>query len=46
MDATSRCRPSTLHACLSVAASSKDGALYRSQDVAKTWQRVDNRTAR
>ena len=38
--------PSTLHACLSVAASSKDGALYRSQDVAKTWQRVDNRTAR
>jgi photosystem II stability/assembly factor-like uncharacterized protein len=33
--------PSTLYACLSVAASSKDGALYRSQDVGKTWQRFD-----
>ena len=33
--------PSTLYACLSVAASSKDGALYRSQDLGKTWQRFD-----
>jgi photosystem II stability/assembly factor-like uncharacterized protein len=33
--------PNTLYACLSVAASSKDGALYRSQDVGKTWQRFD-----
>jgi photosystem II stability/assembly factor-like uncharacterized protein len=33
--------PSTLYACLSVAASSKDGALYRSQDVGRTWQRFD-----
>src|SRR5579864_4242558 len=33
--------PSTLYACLSVAASSKDGALYRSSDVGKTWQRFD-----
>ena len=33
--------PNTLYACLSVAASSKDGALYRSQDVGHTWQRFD-----
>jgi photosystem II stability/assembly factor-like uncharacterized protein len=33
--------PKTLYACLSVAASSKDGALYRSQDIGKTWQRFD-----
>ena len=33
--------PSTLYACLSVAASSKDGALYRSQDVGRSWQRFD-----
>src|SRR5262249_40883431 len=33
-----------LYACLSVAASSKDGALYRSQDVGKTWQRFDRVT--
>ena len=33
--------PKTLYACLSVAASSKDGALYRSQDVGKSWQRFD-----
>jgi photosystem II stability/assembly factor-like uncharacterized protein len=33
--------PSALYACLSVAASSKDGALYRSNDVGKTWQRFD-----
>ena len=36
--------PNTLYACLSVAASSKDGALYRSQDVGKTWQRFDKVT--
>jgi len=34
--------PRTLYACLSVAASSKDGALYRSRDVGATWQRFDN----
>jgi photosystem II stability/assembly factor-like uncharacterized protein len=33
--------PNTLYACLSVAAASKDGALYRSQDIGKTWQRFD-----
>jgi photosystem II stability/assembly factor-like uncharacterized protein len=27
-----------------VAVSSKDGALYRSQDVGKTWQRFDKVT--
>jgi photosystem II stability/assembly factor-like uncharacterized protein len=36
--------PNTLYACLSVAASSKDGALYRSQDIGKTWQRFDKVT--
>jgi photosystem II stability/assembly factor-like uncharacterized protein len=36
--------PGTLYACLSVAASSKDGALYRSRDVGKTWQRFDKVT--
>src|SRR5260370_21399093 len=34
----------TLYACLSGAASSKDGALYRSQDVGNTWQRFDKVT--
>ncbi|MBM3528177.1 MAG: hypothetical protein FJX62_08800 [Alphaproteobacteria bacterium] len=33
--------PKTIYACLSVAASSKDGALYRSRDVGQTWQRFD-----
>jgi photosystem II stability/assembly factor-like uncharacterized protein len=33
--------PNTLYACLSVAASSKDGALYRSRDLGKSWQRFD-----
>jgi photosystem II stability/assembly factor-like uncharacterized protein len=33
--------PNTLYACLSVAASSKNGALYRSRDVGETWQRFD-----
>jgi photosystem II stability/assembly factor-like uncharacterized protein len=33
--------PKTLYAALSVAASSKDGGLYRSTDVGKTWQRFD-----
>ena len=36
--------PNTLYACLSVAASSKAGALYRSQDIGKTWQRFDKVT--
>jgi photosystem II stability/assembly factor-like uncharacterized protein len=34
----------TLYACLSVAAASKDGALYRSRDIGKTWQRFDKVT--
>jgi photosystem II stability/assembly factor-like uncharacterized protein len=33
--------PKTLYAALSVAASSKGGGLYRSQDLGKTWQRFD-----
>jgi photosystem II stability/assembly factor-like uncharacterized protein len=33
--------PNTLYAALSVAASSKDGGVYRSTDVGKTWQRFD-----
>ena len=33
--------PNTLYACLSVAASSKDGALYRSRDIGRTWGRFD-----
>ena len=44
MAATSRRRrpiPSTLYSALSVAAASKDGAVYRSQDKGKTWQRFD-----
>jgi photosystem II stability/assembly factor-like uncharacterized protein len=32
---------STLYACLSPAARSEDGSLYRSADLGKTWQRVD-----
>ena len=36
--------PGTLYACLSVAAASKDGALFRSQDLGKTWQRFDKVT--
>ena len=35
--------PNTLYACL-IAASSKDAALYGSQDVGKTWQRFDKVT--
>jgi photosystem II stability/assembly factor-like uncharacterized protein len=43
--ATSRFRRTIrTRSCLSVAASSKDGALYRSQDVGKTWQRFDKVT--
>lgn len=33
--------PNTLYAALSVAASSHDGGLYRSQDGGKSWQRFD-----
>ncbi|HEY7245543.1 MAG TPA: hypothetical protein VH678_16860 [Xanthobacteraceae bacterium] len=36
--------PSTLYACLSVAAAAKDGALYRSRDLGNTWQRFDKVT--
>ena len=36
--------PDTLYACLSVAASSKDGALFRSRDKGETWQRFDKVT--
>jgi photosystem II stability/assembly factor-like uncharacterized protein len=34
--------PRTLYACLSVAASSDAGSLYRSSDLGETWQRFDN----
>jgi photosystem II stability/assembly factor-like uncharacterized protein len=37
----SRSEPNTLYAALSVAASSHDGALYRSQDNGKSWHRYD-----
>ena len=33
---------STLYACLSPAARSHDGSLYRSDDLGETWQRVDH----
>jgi photosystem II stability/assembly factor-like uncharacterized protein len=33
--------PSTLYACLSPAAYSEDGSLYRSQDLGATWSRFD-----
>ena len=43
MGATSRRRRRihTLYSALSVAAASKDGAVYRSQDKGNTWQRFD-----
>ena len=44
MAATSRCRRrtrNTLYAALSVAAASKDGAVYRSTDKGPTWKRFD-----
>ena len=31
-----------MYACLSPAARSRDGSLYRSQDLGKTWQRFDH----
>ena len=34
--------PRTLYACLSPAARSEDGSLYRSQDLGKTWKRFDH----
>lgn len=33
--------PKTMYAALSVAAASRDGGLYRSQDAGKTWARFD-----
>lgn len=33
--------PRTMYCALSVAAASKDGGLYRSQDAGKTWKRFD-----
>jgi photosystem II stability/assembly factor-like uncharacterized protein len=33
--------PKTLFACLSVAANSNFGSLYRSHDVGRTWKRID-----
>jgi photosystem II stability/assembly factor-like uncharacterized protein len=37
----SRADQNTLYSALSVAAASKDGAVYRSQDKGNTWQRFD-----
>ncbi len=37
--------PRTMYACLSVAANSNFGSLYRSDDVGKTWRRVDEGTS-
>jgi len=37
----SRAAPNTLYSALSVAAASKDGGVYRSQDKGQTWQRFD-----
>jgi photosystem II stability/assembly factor-like uncharacterized protein len=37
----SRAEPGTLYSALSVAAASKDGAVYRSKDKGQTWQRFD-----
>jgi photosystem II stability/assembly factor-like uncharacterized protein len=37
----SSAEPNTLYAALSVAASSHDGALYRSTDNGESWQRFD-----
>jgi photosystem II stability/assembly factor-like uncharacterized protein len=34
--------PQVLYSCLSPAARSRDGSLYRSQDLGKTWQRFDH----
>ncbi|HEY3064954.1 MAG TPA: hypothetical protein VGL09_04135 [Methylomirabilota bacterium] len=34
--------PRTLVACLSVAARGDDGSLYRSQDLGRTWRRLDH----
>ncbi|HEU4370724.1 MAG TPA: hypothetical protein VFV05_21085 [Methylomirabilota bacterium] len=34
--------PSTLYACLSPAARSEDGSLYRSTDLGRTWARLDH----
>jgi photosystem II stability/assembly factor-like uncharacterized protein len=34
--------PRILYACLSPAARSTDGAIYRSEDVGRTWQRFDH----
>jgi len=34
--------PRVMYACLSPAAVSDDGALYRSNDLAATWQRIDH----
>jgi photosystem II stability/assembly factor-like uncharacterized protein len=34
--------PRTLYACLSPAARSKDGSLYRSTDLGQTWSRLDH----
>lgn len=38
----SPCDPKVLFACLSPAAASKDGSLYRSGDLGETWQRLDH----
>lgn len=38
---SSRHDPSTLYACMSLEALSKDGGLYRSQDAGRSWLRYD-----
>jgi len=34
--------PRTLYACLSPAARSEDGSLYKSEDLGQTWRRLDH----
>ncbi|MEQ1775238.1 MAG: hypothetical protein ABL891_15785, partial [Burkholderiales bacterium] len=34
--------PRVMYACLSPAAFSKDGSLYRSDDLARNWRRIDH----
>jgi hypothetical protein len=38
----SPCDPRVMYACLSIAARSTNGSLYRSEDVGRTWRRFDH----